>query len=322
MQCLQQQHPVDRVILYILLTYVSQPANLPILYRIFKAECLSTMERVNIFKNNTCPAVRLPKAVTYPGNVWQVDPVVQGMEKHPVWAYPPNSLPLPAAPLFFLDYDGTLAPIVDNPKAGYPHPDVPELLQRLSAEHPVYIVTGRHLRDLYALLPKTLILSAIGLHGAQEGCLHGEVQERLTDIDRQALATMRATVPDLKGVWVEDKKHMFAVHYRKAPEPAAARQSIKAWADKSPEVLMALWGKDVVELRPTHLHKGTAVTAVYDKYPEHTPIYLGDDVTDEDAFNALPDDAVTVKVGGGATAARFRLPDIEAVVVYLKRFTR
>jgi len=79
-------------------------------------------------------------------------------------------------------------------------------------------------------------------------------------------------------------------------------------------------GKDVVELRPAHLHKGTAVQAVAAQHPSRTPLYLGDDVTDEDAFQALPAEAITVKVGEGETAARFRLPDVPAVVAYLQRY--
>jgi len=233
----------------------------------------------------------------------------------------PNSLPLTSKPLFFLDYDGTLAPIVDDPKAAYPHPDVPELLKQLVADHPVYIVTGRHLRDLDDFLP-TLSLPAIGLHGAQEGTLNGDVQDRLTSADREALTAMRQAAPDLEGVWVEDKEHTFAVHYRRANDQEAARQAITQWADDAPDRLAAIWGKHVVELRPRHLHKGTAVTDISGRHQDCTPLYIGDDVTDEDAFNALSSDAITVKVGDGETAARFRLPGVEAVVAYLKRYAR
>lgn len=231
----------------------------------------------------------------------------------------PTDLPLTDAPLFFLDYDGTLAPIVDDPKAAFPHPAVPDLLRHLSETHPVYIVTGRHLRDLDAFLPG-LDLPAIGLHGAQEGTLHGEVQDRLTSDDREKLDAMRTAVPSMEGVWVEDKEHTFAVHYRGAADPEAAAEAVATWAEATPDTLEVISGKDVVELRPAHLHKGTAVQEIAARHPDHTPIYLGDDVTDEDAFEALPDTAITVKVGGGDTAARFRLPDVPAVVAYLQRY--
>ena len=56
------------------------------------------------------------------------------------------------------------------------------------------------------------------------------------------------------------------------------------------------------------------------EHPDHTPVYLGDDVTDEDAFAALDAPAVTVKVGAGETRARYRLPDVDAVVAYLAGF--
>lgn len=231
----------------------------------------------------------------------------------------PAQLPLADQPLFFLDYDGTLAPIVDDPSAAYPHPAVPDLLQDLARLHPVYIVTGRHLRDLDAFLPD-LSLPAIGLHGAQEGTLHGEVEDRLTPDDRKKLNGMRESVPSIAGVWVEDKEHTFAVHYRGAAHPEAAAQAIAAWAATAPDTLNVISGKDVVELRPAHLHKGTAVQEVAARRPNRTPVYLGDDVTDEDAFRALPDEAITVKVGEGETAAQFHLPDVPTVVAYLHRY--
>jgi trehalose 6-phosphate phosphatase len=88
-----------------------------------------------------------------------------------------------------------------------------------------------------------------------------------------------------------------------------------------PEGLEPVWGKKVVELRPRGVSKGAAVARVAAAHPARTPVFLGDDVTDEDAFRALNErpGAVTVKVGPGETAARFRLPDVDAVVTYLRR---
>ncbi len=233
---------------------------------------------------------------------------------------PDAAPPVAERPLFFLDYDGTLAPIVDDPLQAHPHRHVPAVLERLEARYPLWIVTGRHLRDLPAFLG--LKLQAIGLHGAQRGVLGSAPESLMTEAVREDIERMRAAAPELEGVRIEDKEHAFAVHYRNAPDRAAARARLEDWLADCPEALDAIWGKDVVELRPDGLTKGTAVRRLAAAHPEHMPVYLGDDVTDEDAFRALREHeaAVTIKVGPGETAARYRLDGPEDVVAYLKRY--
>ena len=227
--------------------------------------------------------------------------------------------PLAKRPLFFLDYDGTLAPIVDDPSKAFPHTDVPALLTTLEARYPLWIITGRHLDHVAALMPEVQP-RGVGLHGTQEGQLGGDVQSLMTDEAQRGIARLRQTVPDAKDVWVEEKGAMFAVHYRKATDKTAAQKAIRDWLRDMPDDLAAIWGKDVVEIRPGELNKGVAVRRIASDFPDRTPIYLGDDVTDEDAFQALGDNAITVKIGEGETAARYRLSDVEAVVAYLKRY--
>lgn len=229
--------------------------------------------------------------------------------------------PVPARPLLFLDYDGTLAPIVDDPSAAVPHPAVPDLLASLAERVPLVIVTGRDLAALGCLLGGRH--RAVGLHGAEHGWSDGTVERRATEAHADALRALRAAVPDVAGVRVEDKGAAFAVHYRGAPDEGAARAALEAWAEAVPAGLVPIWGKAVVELRADGVSKGVAVAAIAAEHPGRTPVYLGDDVTDEDAFAALAAlgrDAVTVKVGDGDTAAGWRLADVEAVVAYLRRF--
>ena len=229
--------------------------------------------------------------------------------------------PTPARPLLFLDYDGTLAPLVDDPAAAYPHPDVPDLVRRLADAHPLFVVTGRDLAALYRLLG--VPVEAIGLHGAERGRLGEMAENGLPAAAREALALRKATVPDMDGVMVEEKGASFAVHYRQAlaaGREAEAREALRTWTADLPDALDAVWGKAVVELRPRGITKGTAVAEIARAHPHRTPVYLGDDTTDEDAFralNALRPDAVTVKVGDGETAARYRLADVDAAAAYL-----
>jgi trehalose 6-phosphate phosphatase len=230
--------------------------------------------------------------------------------------------PVAENPLFFLDYDGTLAPIVEDPMQAHPHEDAPDLLRRLEEQHPVYLVTGRHLRDLAVLMPDPA-LEAIGLHGTQQGTVGGAIRDLASEEARRALDERRAAVPDAEGLVVEDKGRTFAVHYREADNEAAVREQLRSWVeDAAEDLLEAIWGKKNVELRPAGTSKGVAVRRVTDEHPERTPLYLGDDVTDEDAFAALEDDpdAVTVKVGGGETRARYRLDGPDEVIAYLRRY--
>lgn len=230
--------------------------------------------------------------------------------------------PVVEHPLFFLDYDGTLAPIVEEPEAAVPHPEAPGLLRQLESRFPpVWIVTGRDLQGLSSFLD--LPLKVIGLHGAQKGVVGGTPELLMSDEAEEALVELRESVPSVDGLRVEEKDQMFAVHYRQAPDKVAARERLEGWLQAMPEVLEAIWGKEVVELRPKGLSKGTAVRRIAEEHPDRTPVCLGDDVTDEDAFRALQKmdrEAITIKVGEGETQASFRVEGPDAVMEYLQKY--
>lgn len=229
--------------------------------------------------------------------------------------------PIVDHPLFFLDYDGTLAPIVDDPEAAVPHPDAPDLLRQLDARYPLWIVTGRDLQALSSFLDQPL--NAIGLHGAQEGVLGRETHTLMSDAAAEGLRRLRRTVPSIEGLRVEEKDQSFAVHYRGVADEDETRTQLKDWLAEMPDDLDALWGKKVVELRPEGLTKGTAVRRISKEHPTHVPVYLGDDVTDEDAFAALREmdrQAVTIKVGEDDTQAAARLDGPDAVMDYLRQY--
>ena len=224
------------------------------------------------------------------------------------------------APIFFLDYDGTLAPIVDDPDAAYPHPEVPGVVQKLKDRYPLWIVTGRDLRSLGRLFPASA--PAIGLHGAQRGSTKDADPPQFNEDTLAALSRMQSDVPSVEGLHLESKPPTFAVHYRRAQNPEDARQRLQAWVDTAPEFLEAIWGKKVVELRHREHTKGRAVRDIAADHPDRNPVYIGDDVTDEDAFEALSDieGSCTIKVGEGDTAADHRVSDVQAVVDYLRSY--
>lgn len=221
-------------------------------------------------------------------------------------------------PLFFLDYDGTLAPIVQDPMQAYPHEEAPSILRRLNERYPLWIVTGRNLMDLEVLLG--MPLHGIGLHGAQQGTIGGDVRSLIPETSQASLDRMRQSVPDLEGLRVEEKGYTFAVHFRGIQDETLARAKLETWVTDLPEDLEAIWGKMVVELRPRGINKGFAVRRIVEAHSDRTPVYAGDDVTDEDAFRELGTQAITIKVGTGPTAAKYRIHSVDEVVNYLKRY--
>ena len=230
-----------------------------------------------------------------------------------------SDVPTVQNPLLMLDYDGTLAEVVDNPDEAHPHKDVPELLQKLNEAHPVYIVTGRAADDLSNLL-HVEGLRVIGVHGMEEGVLGGEVTPSVSEEDLKTLEKVRQNLPAIDGLNVEDKRSAIAFHYREVS--AEGREKLESWASQQPGNLSRLWGKNVLELRPEGYSKGRAVERLVEEHSDKEPVFIGDDTTDEEAFEVLAelDKGLSIKVGQGETNARERLEGVDAVVAYLKRY--
>lgn len=226
--------------------------------------------------------------------------------------------PVADDPLLILDYDGTLAEVTDRPHQATPHDAVPALLARLDARYPLAILTGRQVEDVGSLLDVPG-LRVIGVHGIESGTIGGNVASLVPEHVAVELEELRDTWPDVDGLQVEDKTAAIALHYRNAPDREGAKSALKAWAEDVPDVLEALWGKMVLEIRPRGYDKGEATRTLMREHPEKTPVVIGDDTTDEEAFAAVSS-GITIKVGPGDTAARHRLPDVDAVVAYLRRY--
>jgi trehalose 6-phosphate phosphatase len=225
----------------------------------------------------------------------------------------------------YLDIDGTLVEIAQSPELVR----VPEwllaLLRRLSLklDGALAFVSGRTLASIDELFAP-LKLPAIALHGAQlrVNDEHVNLASALAGQLQRALPPLLAAVERLRGVRLENKDCVIALHYRGAPE--RGRDVLKL-AELTLCELGAqfglLVGKCVVEIRPRHLNKGTALTRLMEQPPfrGRTPIFAGDDSTDEDAFavvNRLG--GISVRVGAPApSAATYRLPDPDALRAWL-----
>jgi trehalose 6-phosphate phosphatase len=178
------------------------------------------------------------------------------------------------------------------------------------------MVSGRGVRDLQTTSGFSGDLRWVGSHGAEmDGPLTGELADRRDALVRQ----MEPVVGRVPGARLEVKPAGVAVHVREVSDRLAAvalLDEVDALADPS---LTKKPGKEVLELAVTHADKGTALRRLRNETGAAAALYLGDDVTDEDGFRALEPDDVTVKVGEGDTAARFRVADVPGAVAVLDR---
>ncbi|GEK23346.1 trehalose-phosphatase [Cellulomonas xylanilytica] len=229
--------------------------------------------------------------------------------------------------LVALDFDGTLAPLQDDPSASRILPAGVEVLARLAQTSGVALalVSGRAMHDLHVLaqVPEGTFL--IGSHGAERARVTTFGLDRdvvqLTDEQADRLASLGAEAARIArgrdGVWVETKPTAVVVHTRlaEAVDAEPAEQEAIALGERLGSGV--LHGKDVVEISVLRASKGEALTALRDELGAPVVLYAGDDVTDEHAFDALRADDVTVKVGAGTTAARFRVDDPDELVATL-----
>ncbi|WP_309135052.1 trehalose-phosphatase [Cellulomonas sp.] len=237
--------------------------------------------------------------------------------------------------LLALDFDGTLAPLVDDPMTSAILPAGVEVLAALAGRPGVALalVSGRAMADLHALAEVPPGTYLVGSHGAERARVtpHGldrdvveltaEQADRLAALGARAAAVARGR----DGVWVETKPTAVVVHTRLAERDVAAAAEQEALALGAELGTGTLHGKDVVELTVLPADKGTALQALRHEIGAPVVLYGGDDVTDEHAFAALDADDLTVKVGAGATAARYRVPgpeDVVAVLAAVERATR
>ncbi|MGY1640429.1 trehalose-phosphatase [Geodermatophilus sp. SYSU D00703] len=215
------------------------------------------------------------------------------------------------------DYDGVLAPLVGDPSAAVPSPGIAEALARVAARPGVVValVSGRGVADLQAVSGLTGPYRWVGSHGAEfDGPLTGELAGR-RDALAERLAPLVAAVP---GARLEVKPASVAVHVRQVTDRAAAAALLSQADAAADPSLTKKPGKEVLELAVTDADKGRALRRLRDELGAAAAVYLGDDLTDEDAFRALSPDDVSVKVGDGETGARFRIAGTAAVVPFFE----
>ena len=234
-------------------------------------------------------------------------------------------------PVVFLDYDGTLTPIVARPELAVLDDAVRRTLMMLAERCPVAIVSGRDRADVQRLVGIDGIIYA-GSHGfdIRGPGLQSEHGTAFLPALDGAEAELRQSLIHIRGALVERKTYSIAVHVRGlAPDSALAVQAAVDAALNHHTRLRKGEGKMVFELLPRlDWHKGKAVLHILEvlQFPpvDVMPIYIGDDRTDEDAFAALGDRGVGILVAESPrqTAAYYTLRNPDEVHRFLQRVVR
>ncbi len=241
--------------------------------------------------------------------------------------------------LIACDFDGTLAPIVSRPELARILPRAEQALAVLQEAQGVRValLSGRSLESLGATGVRLDGRLVAGSHGAElSGLLESdgkpgvqleiagpdaEEMQRLTGL-RAVLDPLVASVP---GAWLEEKPLGFAAHVRQVADEVAGQQLLDdlltATSDlrEGPTPLHVRGGKRVLEFAVREADKGEVLQRIRRELPGAAVLFVGDDVTDEDALRALQPGDMGVKVGDGESVAEYRVPDPETVAVLLAR---
>lgn len=241
-------------------------------------------------------------------------------------------------PALFLDYDGTLTGIVPRPEDAVLSAEARDLVRRVAEKLTVCVVSGRDRPDVEALVGIDGLVYA-GSHGfdvelPEGGQLENPVSGDWTDTLDACEARLHEGLDPIEGALVERKKFSIACHYRLVADAdyPAFRSVLDAVEADFPD-LKEKTGKKVFEIQPAiDWHKGKCVLWLMQALgldrPDVAPLFLGDDVTDEDAFRALQtvDGGMGIVVSGPEddatdrrTAAAYRVSDPDEVLTLLRR---
>ena len=233
-------------------------------------------------------------------------------------------------PVLFLDYDGTLTPIVNDPEKAFLDQDTRQTLEKVAEKWVVAVISGRDLKTIQQFVQLDNLYFA-GSHGfdiAGPANLTLEMQKGkdflpVLDIAQGHLEEKLADIP---GAAIERKKFSIAIHYRNVKQTAvqSVKQAVCQLQAKHPE-LRITEGKKVFELQPDiDWHKGKALIWLMEKLKldrdTYYPLYIGDDITDEDAFETLEKIGTSIIVKGSfhPTSADFVLENTRETAAFLK----
>ena len=238
--------------------------------------------------------------------------------------------------VLFLDYDGTVTPIRDRPDKAKLSPEARGLLEQMVHRPGIWVafVSGRALNDLKRIAGVNGICY-VGNHGLElEGPKLRHVDPaalKARPLLKQIFRQLAAVLKPIAGAWVEDKGLTLTVHFRQVrPDKKLSVRSVfhevvRPYREKKQVRITA--GKEVFEVRPpVRWTKGTVVRWLLARrsalHPtaKVLPIYIGDDLTDEDAFQALGAQGVSILVGSPnpLSRAQFLVASVDEVLRFLQ----
>ncbi len=228
--------------------------------------------------------------------------------------------------LIILDYDGTLVEFKDDPEACAPDAELRDLLSRLASvpQNDLVVISGRKKESLGAwldFLPITLAAE----HGMWQRTAGGEwiqnPQAGNATWKKEAREIMEFYVDRTPGSFIEEKTHALAWHYRKVEKGLGEVRKSELTShlnhmmrDRQCQVMD---GDHVVELKPDAVNKGLIASILHAAVAPDCTICIGDDVTDEYMFEALPSDSLTIKVGRGKSHAKYYIDSVTDVRRFL-----
>lgn len=210
--------------------------------------------------------------------------------------------------LLAFDFDGTLAPIVEERDAARMRPPTALLFAKLCELYPCAIISGRSQADVAHRLGCAAVKYVVGNHGLEPGATQEEFELAVA----RSAEILRPVLSEWSGVDVEDKRYSLAIHYRKCRNKRAARMAIHDAIAALPVPMRIVPGKLVVNVLPERApNKGRALLALRATEEADTALYVGDDATDEDVFELdQPGRLISVRVGESpSSSASYYLRD-------------
>lgn len=234
----------------------------------------------------------------------------------------------PSRAVIFLDYDGTLTPIVARPSESTLSESMRNDLHNLAAKFPVAVVSGRDLGEIKKLVGLKGVYYA-GSHGMDIAGPEGirktlSFAETMLPLLKEKQVKIEAFLAEYEGAELERKRFSFAIHYRNVEEKR--QEELKKRVEKCGEHPNLKWryGKKVLELQPAvEWDKGKAVLWLLEHMGVENPytVYIGDDLTDEDAFKAIGREGMAIVIADDQreTAAAYRLDSVEEVGKFIAK---
>ena len=229
--------------------------------------------------------------------------------------------------LVLLDYDGTLVPFHNKPAEAVPGDVIRELVHRLASDkrNRVMLISGRDAATLDTWF-RGIGIDVVAEHGSMYKPANGEQWQSTPGISVEWKDEVRRLIEkyvgQIPGSFIEEKKYSIAWHYRAIED--IDEEAVKLNLSKELAMLNMddnfniLQGNKVIEIKSSQINKGRFVNGIVTNGSYDFVLAIGDDVTDEDMFNALREDHHhTIKVGLASSAARYNLVGVNQVLSFL-----